>query len=95
MPSNSHLAVLSLPSTLIHGNCVKAAFLMFDEETEARKSETTHPRSYGYIVELEITPSFGISADFSLKKNFFVKDFTCFKAQNSAFLSTGTGPILI
>lgn len=74
---------------------MNAVFLMFDEETEARKSETTHPRSHGYLVELEITPSFGISADFSLKKIFFVKDFTCFKAQNSAFLSTGTGPILI
>lgn len=72
---------------------MNAVLLMFDEETEARKSKTT--RSYGYLVELEITLSFGISADFSLKKIFFVKDFTCFKAQNSAFLSTGTGPILI
>ena len=54
MPSNSHLAVLSLPSTLIHGNCMNAVFLMFDEETEARKSKTTHPRSYVYLVKLEI-----------------------------------------
>lgn len=37
MPSSSHVAVLTSPSTLMYINFINAVFLSFDQKTEAQK----------------------------------------------------------